>query len=269
MTVKIYSWNMYRWNRQRDQVIDFIKNLEFDILCIQEVPQDFLRRLKGLPYSLAYGIEVDFIDGSTYGAILSRGKILQQAEFILPKYSQPFRTRLLMRCMYPFGWRSHINRRGHFADVEAQDATEVVRVFNLHLTPTPAQRRREFESAMRFRDGAGSTIVCGDLNVLEHPRVTLLNWLLGGRVRDIFTWRSERREIEELFAAYDLHNPLRGRHTQTISHSQLDHILVPRNAQITKAEVLQPLVGSDHHPIGVHCQFPDSHRSVTSRVEMR
>jgi len=127
-----------------------------------------------------------------------------------------------------------------------------VRIFNLHLVlATPEKRLREFEQAMAERDPSHPTIVCGDFNTIESPLVSLLNWLLGGRVSDSFLHRRERTHIEKRFVEHELRNPLRGKVTHAFGGSQFDHILVSHSFSIKNAEVLPDRVGSDHHPIRV------------------
>lgn len=255
--MKLYSWNMYFRNGELDRAFAFIQSLDFDILCLQEVPEVFLERLRELGLQFAYTKELDFIDDQVeqaYCVILSKHRIVQSHDFALPKYIQPFRTKAFIALMHVWGWRRSTGRRCLFADIELPGLLRT-RVFCLHLTLShPHQRAAEFGAAMARRGESTPTIVCGDLNILESPRVILLNWLLGGRSREIFTIRNERRDIERTFAELKLQNPLRGKPTQTISHSQLDHILVPNNFSVTKAQVLRDRVGSDHHPIFVECE---------------
>lgn len=255
--MKLYSWNMLYRNRELDRALRFIATLEFDVLCLQEVPEKFLARLQKLPLHIAFGSELDFVNHDAkpaYCVILSNHPILERRDFALPQYAQPLRTIIFVACMHLFGWRFVTNRRSLFADV-AMPGIGRVRVHSLHLTLShPTQRVDEFNAAMRLCEQPRPSVVCGDLNILERPHITVLNWLLGGRVRDIFAWRTERREIEQRFTELKLQNPLRGKPTQTISRSQLDHILVPDGFRITRAEVLPDRIGSDHHPVFVECE---------------
>jgi endonuclease/exonuclease/phosphatase family metal-dependent hydrolase len=140
------------------------------------------------------------------------------------------------------------NRHSLYADIATPHGS--VRAFCLHLPLThPLMRAEEFERALAHRDPSLPTIVCGDFNVLESLHVTPLNWLSGGRVRDAISARRERRHLEARFFSYALINVFRGRSTHRFSHSQLDHILVPRGFSITAAHVVKRTYGSDHRPI--------------------
>ena len=108
--MKIYSWNMLFSNRDLDRAFQFISESDFDIFCLQEVPEGFLERLQTLPYYIAFGSDVErlFTKGAlqNYIAILSKYPIKAQDEIIFPDYWPllPLRTRLFVWLMQPFGF---------------------------------------------------------------------------------------------------------------------------------------------------------------------
>lgn len=250
----IYSWNMLYRNRELDRAFEFISHADFDIFCLQEVPEAFLARLRTLPYSLSFHTDVERLLPSgvvpIYNVILSKHPITAQGEIPFKEYWQslPLRTRFFVRAMPSRLFSKIRNRNGLYADVLVGETR--VRVFNLHLILAhPAWRLEEFERAMAERDPAQPTIVCGDFNTLEAPHITPLNWVLGGRMTDALLHRRERAHIERRFVAHELTNALHGSVTHKLSHSQLDHILVSRSFAVTEATVLPDTFGSDHHPI--------------------
>jgi endonuclease/exonuclease/phosphatase family metal-dependent hydrolase len=252
--MKIYSWNMLFKNPDLDRAFEFVAGSDFDVFCLQEVPPPFLERLNALPYHLVYRIDVERLlpdgDMPNYVAILSRHPIEQGGEISFPEYWDllPWRTRLFVRLMRPFGFSKIRNRGAIFANVRVGDRT--VRVFNLHLILAhPAWRTKEFEAAMAEHDPQTPTIVCGDFNILESLHITPINWLLGGTVRDVLLYTRERTHIEKRFAEHELTNVLKGKMTHRLSRSQLDHILVSHTLSIKKAEVITDSYGSDHNPI--------------------
>lgn len=254
----IYSWNILYRNTELERVFEFIAHAEFDIFCLQEVPETFLRRLEDLPYSLAYRIDVERLftgrPVKNYVVILSKHPVEMQGEIPFPDYWPllPLYTRFFVRLMRPLGFSKVRNRGGIFADIRIPGVAHLVRVFNLHLIlANPSWRQKEFESAMAERDASQPTIVCGDFNTLERPHITLLNWILGGRVTDTLLYRRERTRIEQRFVEHSLVNPLRGTSTHPFSRSQLDHILVSHTFSIKNASVMPDRAGSDHHPIRV------------------
>jgi endonuclease/exonuclease/phosphatase family metal-dependent hydrolase len=255
--MKIYSWNMYYRNQELNRAFDFIAKSDFDIFCLQEVPEEFLVRLQKLPYFIAYRIDVERLlkNGPllNYLVILSKHPITATREIPFNNYWHhlPLRTRLFVDLM-PYRFFSRINNRGGLS-VDITPAGETsLRVYNLHLIlAQPAWRLKEFELAMAGHDHRQPTIVCGDFNILEKPHVTPLNWILGGRMSDALRYGRERRNIEQHFHEHKVINVLRGTQTHPVSRSQLDHILVSHSFSIKKSEVLSDRVGSDHHPIWV------------------
>ena len=253
--MKIYSWNIYFRNGQLEKAFAFIKALDFDVLCLQEVPETFLARLQELPVHLAYAPEVDrlFSHGTerNYLVILSRYKILSQNVFPFAILHLPFRTRLFIRVMRRMHWSRVANRNGFFADISVPHIQTPMRVFCLHLVLAhPEARRKEFGIAMREYDKELPTVVCGDFNILDTPYVTFFNWLLGGKMSDAVLWRRERRAFEREISALGLVNPHYGKRTHILA-KQLDHILVSRSLSIESARVALLKPGSDHYPVHV------------------
>ena len=250
---------LYR-NQELDHAFEFVSRSDFDIFCLQEVPQEFLTRLQALPYALAFCIDVEKIESSgakpMFNVILSRYEITNRGEIPFADYWPllPLRARLFTRLMRPFHFSEVRNKSGLRADVLCDNQT--IRIFNLHLSLAyPAQRLKEFERAMVERDPAKPTIICGDFNILETPHITPLNWLLGGRLSDTLLYKRERTTIEKRFVEHELTNSLRKKVTHGLSRSQLDHILVSHSFSLKTAEVLPDRVGSDHHPIRVEANY--------------
>ncbi len=256
--MKIYSWNMLFRNRELERAFAFIAASDFDIFCLQEVPEEFLKRLQTLPCFIAFRTDVERLlkEGAVrnFVVILSKYPIAAQGEIPYPDYWHllPLRTRLFVYLMRPFHFSKIRNRGAVFADVRVPGMQTAVRVFNLHLIlAQPAWRLKEFETAMAERDPLRPTIVCGDFNTLQAPHISILNWLLGGRVSDVALHNRERTHIERRFVEHRLTNALSGGVTHPLSQSQLDHILVSRSFSVKNASVLSDRVGSDHHPIRV------------------
>ena len=242
-------------NRELDRAFTFIRGADFDIFCLQEVPEKFLARLKTLPYHLAETTDVERLSspiGHLYLVTLSRHPILNRGIIHFPEYWPilPLRTRIFIHLMRPLHWSKIKNRTNLYVDVVAPSG--IVRVFNIHTALTrPDLRLKEFESAMAGRNPALPSIVCGDFNTIESPCMAILNWFLGGSFADVFRYGRERTRIEKHFAEYELANPLRGSVTHSFAGSQLDHILVSHSFSIKSASVLPDRIGSDHHPIFV------------------
>lgn len=253
--MKIYSWNIFFRNGQLERAFAFIEKLDFDVLCLQEVPEEFLYRLQKLPVHIAFAPDVDRVYPDhverNYLVILSRHEIASHSVFALELPHPPFRTRLFVNAMRIVNWTRIANRHGFFADIAVEGLQKPFRVFCLHLTLAhPEARRREFETAMREYDRRLPTLVCGDFNILDTPFVAPFNWLLGGRFSDALRYQRERVEFEKRIARLGLVNPLTGQRTHVISR-QLDHILISRHLSVESAHVIAERIGSDHYPIHV------------------
>ncbi len=252
-SMNIYSWNMLFNNKRLDDALEFIRRSDFDFFCLQEVPESFLKRLQTLPFHVAYATDVDRISPRAeriYLVTLSRHPIENQREVSFPDYLEklPWRSRFFVFLMRPLGWTRIKNRSCFYLDANVKG--QVTRIFNLHLIlANPQWRLEEFERAMAERNPSLPTIVCGDFNVLESPRVSILNWILGGRIGDTVLWNRERITIEQRFISHELTNPLRAKSTHPLSRSQLDHILVSHHLNVREASVIPERYGSDHHPI--------------------
>ena len=242
-------------NTEQDRAFAFIRDIDFDIFCLQEVPGRFLKRLQTFPFHIEHTIDTERGFSSTerlYLVILSRYPIKNQGVIPFPDYWPllPLYSRLFIRLMPSRLFSKSRNRGGMYADITIHDV--LMRVFNLHLIlMQPTWRLKEFELAMVERNPSQPTIVCGDFNIIESPRVSLLNWLHGGSPADTLLYRRERTHIEKRFVAHELVNPLRGETTHSFAGSQLDHILVSHSFSIKNASVLRDRIGSDHHPLRI------------------
>ena len=99
--MKIYSWNVYYHSKTPEKQFEYIKNLDLDILCLQEVPEGLLERFKTLPYHIASGIDIAYFskkkEGNIYTVILSRYPIHASGEIVFPSVTLPSRAKLLLR----------------------------------------------------------------------------------------------------------------------------------------------------------------------------
>ena len=253
--MKVYSWNVYCYNRKIQEVCDFIERLEFDVLCLQEATPELLKCLQDMPYEIAYHTDVIRLDSPrkeelNYVVILSKHPMeyrgtLQFPEFALPKY-----MRYIVSFMTGLGWTLVTERGSVFADVRI--GKRLIRVFSAHLTLWgPGNRDEEFKEILKNVRPGMPTIIGGDFNIIEHPPMKIINWILGSAFHEALPWYPERALFEERFRRSGFKNPHRTQVTHGFSRSQLDHILITRDLTARSAWVLPDLHGSDHYPVGV------------------
>lgn len=257
----IYSWNMLYENKELAKALAFVESASFDIFCLQEVPPDFLLSLKSLPYHSAYVCEVELSTKlrtiKTYSVILSKSPIVNQEEIICEDISFPLRTKMTR---YILGFLSDervidvANRKALFVDLDVEG--KPARVYNLHLPLShPRQRIKELQGAMEKNSLRERTVLCGDFNILETFYISVLNWMLGGKISDWFLYRNERKNIELYFKQLGFLNPFRNKVTHPVSQSQLDHIVVPQGCNVMRSSVMTNRFGSDHRPIYVEVEL--------------
>src|SRR3989344_3261965 len=136
--MKIYSWNILYYNREFDRAFEFIAKSDFDIFCLQEVPETFLKRLQTLSCHVAFCSERELhLKGelrSNYIVILSKHPITAHNKIPFPDYWPllPFRVRLFVKLMPSRLFTRVRNRGGMYADISLHGKTPI-QVFNLHL----------------------------------------------------------------------------------------------------------------------------------------
>jgi endonuclease/exonuclease/phosphatase family metal-dependent hydrolase len=252
--MKIYSWNMYCYNRKLDRAFSYIQNLDFDVLCLQEVKEEFLERLKTLPYPLVSGVDIIKIPSRRrkqvlYTVIVSKYPILNSQRLSFPESPRPLRMRLFLLAMKPFGWVHAMDRGSIFADIDAGREGRF-RIFSLHLNLAgPSYRARELSIVEKYVPEGHSAILAGDFNIVEHWFFKFVSWLLGSPISEAVPSFDERSFVEAFFESLGFQNPLRGTVTHPFSRSQLDHILVPQRCAVTDFGVVKKSYGSDHRPV--------------------
>jgi endonuclease/exonuclease/phosphatase family metal-dependent hydrolase len=251
---------MWCLNKKLDDAFEFIAQGDFDILCLQEVPEVFLPRLRSLPFHMAVGQDSKWHEmgkGETadYLVVLSKHPIMKSEVRALPSLKQSWRviaTRTVMKLLTPTRVSAIYGREILFADIQIGDI--VLRVFSVHFPLLyPEARLSEFKIASE-QILSGHTIMCGDFNVLDNWLMKPLNWVQGGHLIQAFPWYNERAHIDKEFKKVGFANPLGGLVTQKISHSQLDHILIPEKAELLARAVLPDTHGSDHNPVIIRCR---------------
>jgi endonuclease/exonuclease/phosphatase family metal-dependent hydrolase len=254
--MKIYSWNVLYSNKDMEGVRTFISGLDYDVLCLQEVPDTLLADLKKLPVNIAYHQEVARVlktggRAPNYSVILSKHSIGEQGKISFEELRVPLRTRLFVSLLLTIDLFCFVAERGAlYADITVNG--RILRVFCVHLTLWgPHNRAREFQVLEQHLSPTMPHVIAGDFNIIEFGPLKILSWLLGAPLWQGMPWYPERSLFEKRFTSAGLQNPLRNQVTHPFSKSQLDHILLSNDFTVTEATVLMDAHGSDHHPVTV------------------
>jgi endonuclease/exonuclease/phosphatase family metal-dependent hydrolase len=256
--MKIYSWNVLCYNRQVDDVASHIEQLDFDVLCLQEVTPYLLGRLKEMPFHIVEHIDVIRLSARKrkeplYVVILSKQPFQNVGTLQFFDFPFPLHTRAFIALMSLWNW-SFVTERGAIY-VDIPFGKRSLRVFSVHLTLWgPHNRAKEFEAVMGHVEPGQPTVIGGDFNVIEYGPMKILNWLLGAPLSQGLPWYPERDLFEQRFKEAGLRNPLLGKVTHNFSKSQLDHILVTEGMQVADAIVHPESYGSDHQPVSIVIQ---------------
>ncbi|MDE2078858.1 MAG: endonuclease/exonuclease/phosphatase family protein [Patescibacteria group bacterium] len=250
--MNIYSWNVWYRNQTPDKAFAYIRDLDFDVLCLQEVSADFLKRLKTLPFYLVFDTDITFFSDkrsrTIYTVILSRHPIQKSGKVAFPEPKSTLRAAVSFKVR---GWWKGLRDRGAvYADIDFPNGK--VRIFSMHLTlSSPSARMRELTLIRSSLPKDFPVVLAGDLNIIEHALVKPLSWFLGAPIRESTPWHRERARVETQFKELRLKNPLRRKVTHGFSQSQLDHVLVPEEWEVVDARVSRKKYGSDHRPVFV------------------
>jgi endonuclease/exonuclease/phosphatase family metal-dependent hydrolase len=254
----IYSWNMLFSNSKLDQAFEFIRDTDWDIFCLQEVPESFVERLRTLPHPIAVAAEgARTMKGKRFTlhlVTLSKHPITDSRTTPMPfeERAPSLREKMFLNFMSYVGLFTRAAGHRHSLWATVQTPTGPLQVLNMHLSlRNPRARFNEFSLTVRERADALPTVVCGDFNVLESIHITPINYLRSGTFGDFLFFRRERGHLERHFLEHKLLNPLRGKKTHPLSQSQLDHILISNTFSTRNAEVITNRRGSDHCPIRV------------------
>ena len=259
--MKIYSWNLYCYNKKPEEVKQFIESLDYDVLCLQEVSEELLGNLKQNFSNLACAIDHARVDGDAleecYLVIISKRPIVKSGFFMVSEFPrQPLRTRIFVKMMRPFNWvEKIINHHALFVDIDMSDPTGRVRIFSVHLRHEgPTERIKELSIISENLDKNHPNIVCGDFNTIYRPWFNIFNWIMGSPLSEGLPWFSETKIMNKCFRGLSLKNPLEKQFTHKLIRDQLDHILTPQGWAVKRAGVIRELHGSDHYPIFVEVE---------------
>jgi endonuclease/exonuclease/phosphatase family metal-dependent hydrolase len=268
MKLKVLSWNVLIFNKRLEEALVFLRDSKADIICLQEVPDALLEKLRLLPYSLVTGIDAMFVSdaqkpqhGETKMSlvILSKFPIEASREYLYEGNGpgEHPQRKIYHAILHALGaWKGGATRDRGALSADMRMGGELYRIFCVHLSlSTPAIRQSEFVLVKKNLLPNGRNLIVGDFNILDSFLLKPLNWVQGASIRSALPWSNERGKFQTLFSTLGFLNPHRGKVTCPISQSQLDHILLPKVDTSVRSEVIKKKYGSDHNPISVEIQL--------------
>jgi endonuclease/exonuclease/phosphatase family metal-dependent hydrolase len=255
--MKIASWNICADNKfQVENIIYIISTHNPDIICLQEITLESIKKIKNLDYfanfSISYCLDFekkiklkngDFEKKYYYLAILS--KHTHNHHFTDHVHEKPLKISLATK---HFGIEKP--RQFQFIDLNYKNVKNdifKIRVFNLHLEVAGGSNRRlqEFKKALSQFNKESVNIYCGDLNIFTRFWLNfLVGWGFSYTLKDYFV--NERASFNRLFKKFGLVNHFKRNATFPKFRLQLDHILTPNYITINQKIISKKVFDSDH-----------------------
>lgn len=253
--MKICSWNLLYTNKTSNKVLRFIRETDYNIYCLQEVPTETVKYLGKLGYNIEHCLDSAIFNSDktekdlSHLVILSKPKISKKIVIPHGKKSNTIRGALASYFICGFHMPDLIKTGFNSMYIDVEEKDRKYRVFNSHFKLMQGYKGKvqDFKDLRRNLDHI--PIFCGDYNILDTYPVKMLNWANGHNLSEIVLG-SERKELDAILEANGLVNHFKGQKTYKSFHTQLDHIITPNFIKIgERKNHSDNLHGSDHHPI--------------------
>lgn len=249
----ILTWNLAFTNLKVHKSLDFVKQKNPDIICMQEVKVDGLEYLKDWDeYQLFHTLDGRNLNPDKRQYLVSLLKKEINVEIVkLIDYSGGDHN-----CFWDKSMRKIFNYEktdeGMYLDISING--KKVRIFNIHLrwTTGPSYRLRQFEKVIEHMSKERENIIIGDFNIFGKWYYSIFGNLLFNYEKA--DWLMDEREVfEKIFIKNNLVNIFGGENTWPWIglKFQLDHILFSPRLKYRDKNVPNNKVGSDHRMIEV------------------
>lgn len=239
--MQIVTWNIYKDNKKLHKVVEGINTFGADVICLQEVPDEFAQRLKDLE---GYNV---FITDEFHSkmVILSRLEVVGMGDV---SHEETFTTFEKVHKRYEKKYTQRL--KSHFVDVIKEEVR--YRVFNTHLPlrVPPKVRMHYLDTILGNFHEEAENILCGDFNpVGKFPFNMLWGWAHSYNLVDYL--HHEPMMLRKKFKQLGMKNVFRFRCTHPVTRQQLDYILTPKTLKVKKKKVYSKRFASDHRPLMV------------------
>jgi len=249
--MKILSWNIWSENKSYGTATRLIRKQKPDIICLQEVSSNMLKKLQGLSgYQCVVATDFYYVKTKRktlfHLVILSKFPIIQHKQF--PLQIKQFAS--LVSQFFPH----EESIEGHYIDVVSKG--RLIRIANAHLPSftSPKARMQQLETIINYRDPTFPFILCGDFNTFGLLHINLMVGLFYNYAWEEFL-TDEQILFYKILKKEKLVSILKGT-THPWLGLQLDHIILEKGVRILKKAILDSTHGSDHQPLFTKIVLP-------------
>lgn len=240
--MKIVSWNVLNRNRRVDLVEKFIRDVDADVLALQELSEEHIAAIRNID-GYALHLADDFVEKReiSYLGLLTRLPS-RDVKVIVHNREHAVSPSIAGRVMR---WRECLQSQSVLVEVGARE----VRVVNVHLScaVSPRVRAAQLAEMVEHFGSDDAVALCGDFNSFAKPMLNIaIGWAFGFGLPDLMT--DEERLIAEFAATLNMERNFTDVITLPRYRLQLDHILT-RGLNIISNHVEIECFGSDHRPL--------------------
>lgn len=252
--MKLITWNVNNANLYLKRLLTLIDENNPDVLCLQEVPENFLDKIYSkTEYSWVtiYDSKSNKPNKSMYILIGSKYKIINKGHKYLTEGNKSFLSSIYY---VKFTFREEyigIN----YIDIEINNKPYRIVTFRMSTAIGPTDRLKHMETVFNEIVIPGRTIIAGDFNVFKNPVfIWLFGFLRGYTLKEHFM--KEYEKFNQMLTEKHFVNIFKGSCTMIpcVLNEQADYIVIPDNIKNYKSKIMGKYL-SDHNMLMLECDL--------------
>ncbi len=239
--MKVLSFNIYKRNRRLDEVLQFIREGEFDVVCLQEVPIEVVDRFLALaPYSHV---------ANEYYEYTRTGKV-DHLQLVVLSWLPIVKATAAKHKNHDTPLKKYRKFDLEFQSVMVRYKRKDIRIHNVHFkcVAGPTYRLDSLQEVIDSLPSTRRSIICGDFNTIGRIWTNIFLYKIF-RYSKSEILLNEYTALQEKIAAHEYHNAFAGLRTFAKMPLQLDYILASKDLLVLERVRYQKRFGSDHYPI--------------------
>ena len=241
--MKVVSFNIYKRNKKLETVLSFIKDGEFDVVCLQEVPIEVVENFLQLaPYS---HVADEYVEYGRTGRI-------DHLKLVILSWLPITKTTVTKHKKHETNSKKYRQFELEFQSVVVRYKRKLIRINNVHFkcVAGPLYRLESLDEVIESLPSVRRSIICGDFNTFGRIWTNIFLY-------KIFKYSksevliNEYQALNDKIIQHNYHNSLEGLSTFSRLPLQLDYILVSKDMLVLERVKYKQRFGSDHHPIMV------------------